>query len=136
MSKEIMDNGVNEAEEKAAMEAAADSTAAAAEQNASDLNINERMPYTVTLSKAYNLEGKEIKEVDLSGLEDLTTADAEYIERVMEKLNHYPRNRFKDITYTKHIAMKVTNLPIEFFNSLKWKDQQAITSRIGIYFLY
>lgn len=136
MSKEILENGVNEAEEIAAVEAAADSSAKTAERDASDLDINERLPYTIPLSKTYNLDGQEIKEVDLSGLEDLTTADAEYIDRVMAKLNYHPKNKFNDITYTKHVAMRVTNLPIEFFNALKWKDQQAITSRIAIYFLY
>lgn len=125
-----------ETEEIAEVEAAADSSARSAEQEASDTDINERLPYIIPLSKVYDLEGQKITEVDLSGLEDLTTADAEYIDRVMAKLNHYPKNRFHDITYTKHIAMRVTNLPIEFFNTLKWKDQQAITSRIAIYFLY
>lgn len=123
-----------ETEDKAALEAAADNSAQT-EETANE-NINEKIPYIVTLSKVYDLEGKEIKEVDLSGLEDLTTADGEYIDRVMAKMNYHPRDKFRDITYTKHIAMKVTGLPIEFFNMLRWKDQQAITSRIAVYFLY
>jgi hypothetical protein len=118
-------------DDKAALEAASDADAA-------DLNedLNEKLPYTVKLSQTYNFEGKQISEVDLSGLEDLTTADAGYIDRVMAKLNYHPRDKFRDIVYTKHIAMKVTNLPIEFFNGLKWKDMQAVTSRIAIYFLF
>lgn len=123
-----------ETEEKAALEAAADNSAQT--EKTGNENINEKIPYIVPLSKVYDLEGKEIKEVDLSGLEDLTTADGEYIDRVMAKMNYHPRDKFRDITYTKHIAMKVTGLPIEFFNMLKWKDQQAITSRIAVYFLY
>lgn len=119
------------ADENAALEAAADSTA----QNAGE-NINESIPYVITLSRKYQFEGQEIGEVDLSGLEDLTTADGEYVDRVMTKLNHHPKDKFRDITYTKHIAMKVTNLPIEFFNMLKWKDMQTITSRIAIHFLF
>lgn len=124
----------NETEESAALEAASDVTA----QNEADKakGKNETFPYTVLLSKTYDLDGKKISEIDLSGLEDLTTADGEYIERVMAKLNHTPTNKFMDLTYTKHIAMKVTGLPIEFFNALKWKDQQRITSRIAVYFLY
>lgn len=117
-------------EEQAAVEAAADASAQA------ELGINERLPYIIPLSKTYNFEGEKIKEIDLSGLEDLTTADGEYIDRVMAKLNYHPKSKFSDITYTKHIAMRVTNLPIEFFNNLKWKDQQMITSRITIYFLF
>lgn len=123
---------MEEAEEQAAIEAAADISAQAADET----DINENIPYIIALSKSYKFEGAEINKVDLSGLEDLTTADGEYIDRVMAKMNYHPRDKFRDITYTKHIAMKVTNLPIEFFNALKWKDQQAITSRIAVYFLY
>lgn len=125
----------NETEESAALEAASDVTAQDEEKDKAK-GRNEVIPYTVHLSKTYELEGRKISEVDLSGLEDLTTADGEYIERVMARLNHTPTNKFMDLTYTKHIAMKVTGLPIEFFNALKWKDQQRITSRIAVYFLY
>ncbi len=123
-----------EADENAELEAAADSTVK--DKGEDVLNVNERISYVIPLSKAYDLEGKVIKEVDLSGLEDLTTADGEYIERVMAKMNYHPNDKFRDITYTKHIAMKVTGLPIEFFNMLKWKDLNRITSRIAVYFLY
>lgn len=133
MGRENKELDVNEMAEQAAVEAAADVSAQAA---AGKLDLNKRIPYVVPLSKTYKLEGEEIREIDLSGLEDLTTADGEYVDRVMAKLNYHPRDKFRDITYTKHIAMRVTNLPIEFFNMLKWKDQQAITSRIGIYFLF
>lgn len=131
MDNQKMD--LEEMTEQAAVEASADTSAQAA--NAL-LGMNERVPYVVPLSKTYQFEGVEIREVDLSGLEDLTTADGEYIDRVMAKLNYHPRDKFRDLTYTKHIAMRVTNLPVEFFNMLKWKDQQAVTSRIALYFLF
>ncbi|MCM1058314.1 MAG: hypothetical protein NC517_12015 [Firmicutes bacterium] len=121
-------------EEMAAVEAAADGSAQDDGNSLED--INDRLPYVIRLSKHYDLDGKEIREVDLSGLEDLTTADGEYIDRVMAKMGYHPKDKFRDITYTKHIAMRVTNLPIEFFNGLRWKDQQAITSRISVYFLF
>lgn len=124
---------IEEAEENAAVEAAADSSA---QDEGGELDMNKRLSYVVALSQVYKLDGQEIKEVDLSGLEDLTTADGEYIDRVMAKMNYHPKNKFRDLTYTKHIAMRVTNLPIEFFNALKWKDQEAISSRIAIYFLF
>lgn len=132
MGNKIMD--MEEVEEMAAVEAAADNSV---QDGDMEMDMNRKLSYIIELSQPYTmLDGQEIKEVDLSGLEDLTTADGEYVERVMAKLNHYPRNKFRDITYTKHIAMRVTNLPIEFFNALKWKDQEAITSRIAIYFLF
>lgn len=133
MDKDNQGMNIEEMAEQAAVEASADASAQAA--NAS-LDMNEQVPYVVQLSKTYQFEGQKIREVDLSGLEDLTTADGEYIDRVMMKLNYHPRDKFRDLTYTKHIAMQVTNLPIEFFNMLKWKDQQRITSRIALYFLF
>lgn len=133
MDKDNKDLTMEEMAEQAAVDATADASARAADTEA---NINERVPYVIPLSKTYKFEGEDIKEVDLSGLEDLTTTDGEYVDRVMVKMNYHPRDKFRDITYTKHIAMRVTNLPIEFFNMLKWKDQQAITSRIALYFLF
>ena len=123
-------NGIREAELD--LEAAADHTA---EPEETAEEINEQLSYVVTLSKEYDLSGKKIKEVDLGGLVDLTTADAQDIDRIMEKMRYYPQNKYRDIMYTKHIAMRVTGLPVEFFNHLSWKDMQTITSRITIYFL-
>ncbi|MBE5917815.1 MAG: hypothetical protein E7273_13355 [Pseudobutyrivibrio ruminis] len=131
MSKEIENNTT----EMAGLEAASDMSASSATEEVST-NLNDRLPYVVELTKQYDLEGQKIDKVDLSGLEDLTTADAEYMDRVMAKMDYHPKQKYQDITYTKHIAMRVTNLPIEFFNSLRWKDMQSISSRITIYFLY
>lgn len=97
--------------------------------------MNSRFPYIIPLTKTYDLDGKKVSELDLSGLEDLTTTDAEYIERVMAKMNHHPINKFADTTYAKHIAMRVTGLPVEFFNALKWRDMRHIIARITVYFL-
>lgn len=120
-----------EAEDNAELEAASDSASVDGEEN-----INDKISYVVPLTKGYDLEGEIIKEVDLSGLEDLTTKDAQEVDRVMAKMKYYPQNKFKDILYTKHIAMRATGLPIEFFNSLSFKDMQSISSRVAIYFLY
>lgn len=121
-----------EMEEATELEAAADSISLQEDAG----NINDRIPYVIPLEKEYDLDGKKIKEVDLSGLEDLTTLDAQEIDSVMSKMKYYPQNKFKDILYTKHIAMRATGLPVEFFNSLSFKDMQSITSRVAIYFLY
>lgn len=127
--KTIQTMTTEEMEENAAVEAAADSSAQTEDSSAG------RIPLIVALSQEYSFEGKKIKEVDLSGLDKLTTVDGEYIEAVMNRMGHHVRDKFRDITYTKHIAMKVTELPVEFFNQLKWKDQVNITATITYYFL-
>jgi hypothetical protein len=137
--KEQQDSELTEEdqEQEAELEAAADASAQQAdEETKGKKNINEILPYVINLSKEYDFDGKKIQQVDLSGLEDLTTRDAEYIDHVMSKLQYHPTDKFRDTTYTKHIAMRVTGLPVEFFNSLRWKDQQAITARITLYFLF
>lgn len=128
MTEELL----REQEMEAEVEASADYTA---EKGETAEAANERIPYTVPLSREYNLDGKKIDEIDLSGLVDMTTADAQDIDRVMDRMHYHPQNKFRDIMYTKHIAMRVTGLPVEFFNNLLWKDMEAITSRITIYFL-
>ena len=72
MDEDKVNLSVEEMEELASVEAAADNSAQAAD---AELNLNESIPYVIPLSKTYRFEGKEIKEIDLSGLEDLTTAD-------------------------------------------------------------
>lgn len=134
MTEGIFTEEMNEQEELAAVEAAADGSVLDGEGGLEA--INDKLPYVIQLSKGYDLDGMEIREVDLSGLEELTTADGEYIDRVMSKMGYHPKDKFRDLTYTKHIAMRVTGLPVEFFNSLRWKDLQAISSRITIYFLF
>lgn len=133
MDKGKMDTVDNEMMDEAELEAAADYTA---ETGQTAEKLNEQLPYVVSLSRVYDLDGAAIREVDLSGLVDLTTADAQAIDRVMDKMKHHPSNKFRDIMYTKHIAMRVTGLPVEFFNGLRWKDMEAIASRITLHFLF
>lgn len=128
----IIEETLREQEMEAEVEASADYTA---ETGETAEEANERISYVVPLSREYDLDGKKIREVDLGGLVSMTTADAQDIDRVMERMRHHPQNKFRDIMYTKHIAMKATGLPVEFFNGLLWKDMEAVASRITIYFL-
>ena len=96
-----------------------------------------KIPFTVKLSRPYDdLSGKKIDTVDLSGLETLTTMDAQEVDRIVSGLGHVPRNKWKDTLYTKHVAVKATGLPVEFFNQLLWKDMEEITSTVMYYFLF
>lgn len=110
---------------------------------ASDAGSAEKLPdaakvsYKIRLANEYRtMDGERVREIDLSGLEDLTTMDAQQIDRIMDKLNHYPRNRYRDTVCCKHIAMLVTGYDADFFNQMKWVDMNRIVSRIAIYFLF
>lgn len=120
--------------ENAELEAAADN--AVKNEKDSIEKINRELSYEVELTREYDFDGERIRKVDLSGLKELTTVDGTEIDQVMERMNHEPRNKFRDMTYTKHIAMRVTGLPVEFFNNLIWKDMERIKNRITLYFLF
>lgn len=120
--------------ENAELEAASDN--AVKNEEDSIEKINRELSYEVELTREYDFDGERIRKVDLSGLKELTTVDGTEIDQVMERMNHEPRNKFRDLTYTKHIAMRVTGLPVEFFNNLIWKDMERIKNRITLYFLF
>lgn len=120
--------------ENAELEAASDN--AVKNEEDSIEKINRELSYEVELTREYDFDGTKIRKVDLSGLKELTTVDGTEIDQVMERMNHEPRNKFRDLTYTKHIAMRVTGLPVEFFNNLIWKDMERIKNRITLYFLF
>ncbi len=121
-----------------------------AERNASSVNESEKKEemseeeaikeaeenrFLVPFTKEYVWNGQKIDSLDLSGLENLTTADGEHAEHVLARLGHFPANKFRDTTYTKLIAMRVTGLPIEFFNQLAIRDMMVITAKVYNYFL-
>lgn len=97
---------------------------------------NDEDQYTVKFLKEYEYEGKKISSVDMKGLDDLTTRDMEVFDRILAKMQHSPADKYRDTTYTKHIAVRVTGLPIEFFNQLKARDMLLVTARVYSYFLY
>ena len=118
----------------AELEAAADSISAKKEEDQREEEKNTT--FIVPLRKTYNFEGKSIDSVDLSRLEKLTTIDAQEVDKVADAMNWHPRNKFRDTIYLKHIAMRVTGLPVEFFNMLSWKDMNNICARETLYFLF
>ena len=120
--------------ENAEHEAAADN--AVKNEKGSIQKITRELTYEGELTREYDFDGERIRKVDLSGLKELTTVDGTEIEQVMERMNQEPRNKFRDRTYTKHIAMRVTGLPVEFFNNLIWKDMERIKNRITLYLLF
>ena len=91
---------------------------------------------TAEFRKKYSFDGKEYDKLDLSGLNKLTTLDAQHIDEVMESMGHHPAQKYKDTLFCKHVAMMVTGLPVEFFNQLSWIDMNEIVSRVGLYFLF
>lgn len=108
------------------------------EEDATDGEDENR--FRVDFFKEYefdnDVEKQKIKSIDLSGLLDLTTVDGEKFDRILVKLGYRPPNKFVDITYCKHVAMHVTNLPAEFFNMLSMRDMLQVVGAVHGYFLF
>lgn len=133
-------------QQEAELEATADKVASGnLNQKAEKLTGEEKEEkkedrYTVYFDKEYTFEtGEETKKyetLDLSGLTELTTTDGEIFDRVLVRLGHRPVNKFNDTTYCKHVAMKVTGLPVEFFDKLSIRDMQKVVAVVYYFFLF
>lgn len=71
----------------------------------------------IKLSKPYNFEGTEHIEIDLSNLENVTTADLEFcdsrVSAIMPEMT---------LNYALLLASRVTGKPIEFFKKLPGRE--------------
>ncbi len=90
----------------------------------------------VELSKPYKLDGKEIREVDLGTLADLTGADMLTINRMMRKRGNVDASPEFTLEYAFYAAMQATGLPLEFFHMLSMKDSMKIKTRVNYFLLY
>lgn len=82
--------------------------------------------HKVTFRKPVNFEGKEVKEVDLSGLENLTTGDLIEADNTFNATGQFALVNEMTTGYACIIASKVTNLPLEFYQQLPAKDGMKV----------
>lgn len=97
----------------------------------------KEMRFTVHFSKPYIFEGEEYKELDLSPIQDLTTTDLIFIDKVYAGLHKSaPLVRYTDTQYVELVAKRALNKPIEFFNQMSAKDFSEVMGVISAYFLF
>ncbi len=147
MGRDIIETkevGYDEMLEQAGLEAEADEVASAGrevpEEDMPEEDTDGEDRFKVEFFKEYafdnGVEIKKIKSIDMSGLLDLTTIDAERFDRILIKTGHRPQNKFTDTTYCKHVAAHVTGLPVEFFNMLSIRDMLLVMGTVHNYFLF
>lgn len=79
------------------------------------------------LKRHITFEGKEIKEIDLSGLEDLTGKDMRELDTQYRQKQFNPAiTKEFDVLYLQMVLARATSKPIELFESLKAKDWTAL----------
>lgn len=92
------------------------------EQVVTDAEETNENTYLLKFKKPYEFEGETYKEIDLSGLENLTGRDMIAVNKLMEKkggINLLPE---MSLEYACEISARATRKPVEFFLGLSPKD--------------
>jgi hypothetical protein len=84
--------------------------------------------------KPYKFEGKEYKEVDLNGFEDVTADLLCGLERNFSKKGISSVQPEVSISYAVMLAAEVCELPIEFFNGLPGKEAIKLKNMVVNFF--
>ncbi|AKL95017.1 Mu-like prophage FluMu protein gp41 [Clostridium aceticum] len=80
--------------------------------------INKKNKYHVTFRKPYEFEGKTYTEVDLSGIEKLTTNDLVEADKIFASEGNVAGMNEMSVGYACIIASKASHKPLEFFQGL------------------
>lgn len=80
-----------------------------------DIKVEE---YIVKFRKPYEFEGEEYKEIDLSGIENLTTKDLTAADKQFVTQGNVAAMNEMSVGYACIIASKAAKKPIEFFENL------------------
>lgn len=86
------------------------------------------------LSRTYEFEGKEISQVDFSGMEELTADNMIKANTIMTKSGHAAIMTENDMYYTLLLAADATGIPIEFFRMLKPRDAIKVKNKVTSFF--
>jgi hypothetical protein len=78
----------------------------------------EKNEYLVVFKKPYSFEGKEYKEVDLSGIEHLTTEDLTSADKIYTTQGNASAMSELTVGYACILAAQATSQPLEFFQGL------------------
>ncbi|MCM3567849.1 phage tail assembly protein [Neobacillus mesonae] len=84
----------------------------------------------VVFNKPVQFEGKEYKEVDLSGLDSLTAADLIEADKVFGTSGQFAVVNEMTLGYTLIVASRASNLPIEFFNQLPAREGLKVKNKV------
>lgn len=85
----------------------------------------------LALKRPIVFEGKEIKEIDLNGLEDLTGKAMRKIDKIFRSTGGAATfSKEVDSYYLQLVAMEATAFPQEFFDLLHAKDVTALEIKV------
>lgn len=85
---------------------------------------------TVVLSRTYQFEGKEISQLDFSGMENVTADNLIKANKMAAAAGAAAILPEQDLYHTLLIGAEVTGLPIEFFKQLKARDAIKVKNMV------
>ena len=88
----------------------------------------------VSFGKPYTFEGTTYNEVDLAGLDDLSTDQLCQADRIFERGGGVSTIKELNVEYACIIAAMATGKPVEFFKGLPARDGNKIKAKVGAYF--
>ncbi len=88
----------------------------------------------VEFSRPYFFEGKEYKEIDLSGIDNLTAEDMIAADKFLSKSGSFSVMPEMTLEYACFISARATSLPIEFFRRLPPRDAVKVKNRVTSFF--
>lgn len=97
--------------------------------------VSNTVSFIVKFPTPFEFEGKTYTELDLSGLDDLNTADLTWCETMFTKLGYVDSMKEFNTTFCMLIAHRATKLPFELFKSLKISNAVRIKTVVSS-FLY
>lgn len=88
----------------------------------------------ITFDKPYQFECDTYKELDLSGLDDLTTDDLLQAERIYNRAGGTSINPETTMLYSMILAQLASNQPFEFFGPLLPREAMKIKKEVYDFF--
>ena len=96
--------------------------------------MEERKDNVLELSRAYSFEGETIKEIDFSGLENVTAKTMVKASRTLAAEGDVQVLPESSLHYAIIIAADCTGLPLEFFEMLKPRDAMKVKNTVTSFF--
>lgn len=88
----------------------------------------------VNFSKTYTFEGKEIKAIDLSKMEALTSEDLFEASKLFQTSDYITPRPESDPKFCCMVAAIASGIPKEFFNGLSFRDAVKVRNAVQTFF--
>lgn len=96
--------------------------------------MSKENPNLVVFSKEYDFEGTKIKEIDMSGMENITARDMIYAGRALSNSGNTSTTPEMQLEYALTIASRATGTPVEFFYTLVPRDAFKVRGVVNRFF--